>query len=438
MDQSRTILMATDVPFWRAVTGAQQRICSLAGYLGRPPFRLTTFYLGEVTDEDRGQIAAAGWDVVYFESQRPPESFLARMAWYADATRNQLQRLVSRPGSPREPASQAPTPLRISDYRWPWAITQFRELVDRIQPDAILCQYVTMTYLLEALNGRQRKQIRCLLDTHDILHDRGMQFGTAGYLHWLEIDQAEETGLWRRYDAILAIQEEEARLIRAQVPERTVLLTPHAMEYLFDEAAACPPPVAVRPAETDGGQPGAALTIGYIGSANYSNWHAINRFLIEAWPELLELPAPGVRLLIAGKICDWFRIREGKTEGSRLMERVELAGELRQLADFYRQVDLVINPVHFGTGLKIKNVEALAFGRPLVTTPHGVAGMPERSRGVCRVARDWMDFPRQLLPLIRDPAARRQLGETAAEAARSDFSEDQAFAGLRDFLLAGG
>jgi len=35
----------------------------------------------------------------------------------------------------------------------------------------------------------------------------------------------------------------------------------------------------------------------------------------------------------------------------------------------------IINPIRFGAGLKIKNVEALAHGLPLVTTTHGSRGI---------------------------------------------------------------
>lgn len=431
-----TVLMATDVPFWHGKTGAQQRMLSLARFLAQKPFRLVTFYLGELLPEDPETLAASGLEVVFFESQRPPAAFVARMQWYADATRRQLQRLVSRAAAAETEDTRAPQPMRVADYRWPWAIEQFRETVRRIQPAAILCQYVTMSYLLEALGSAERRRIRCILDTHDILHDRGIQFGTAGYMHWLEIDRAEETALWEKFDAVLAIQEEEARLIAGLARGPRVLVTPHAVDYLNPAASAMP--ASVPAADPAGGtiRDGDEVVIGYIGSANYSNWHAINRFLIEAWPELLELRQPQVRLLIAGRICEWFRIRDERPAGNLMMQRVELVGEVPELGDFYRRLDIAVNPVQFGTGLKIKNVEAMAFGVPLVTTPQGVAGMSAGSRAACRVARDLMDMPRQLLPLIQSPDGRRQLGEQAAAVAKSAFSDQQAFGELRAFLLS--
>ncbi len=425
-EQRHTVLMATDVPFWNASTGAEQRMTSLARFLSNLPFRLVTFYVGQVSAEDPKRIAESGLEVIFFESERPPEAFLARMKWYVDATRRQLQRLVGRSeSSGSSTADSSPQPLQISDYRWPWAIEQFREAFQRVRPDTIICQYVTMTYLLEALSLVERRRVRCLVDTHDILHDRGMQFGSAGYLHWLEISRDEEARLWSKFDAVLAIQAEEATLIHEMAPDPEILVTPHGIDYL------------VEASDLNCGRDGNTneIVVGYIGSANYSNWHAINRFLIEAWPDLMELENPKVKLLIAGKICSWFRMQDEKMNGNQLMQGVELAGEVPALEDFYRRIDIAVNPVQFGTGLKIKNVEAMAFGKPLVTTPQGVAGMSQRARAACSVVDNLMDFPAAIQQLIGAPDECRAAGKLAGQLAKSEFSDEAAFAPLRAFLL---
>jgi glycosyltransferase involved in cell wall biosynthesis len=423
----QTVVMATDVPFWRGSTGAEQRMLALGRYLSQPPFRLVTFFVGQLRADDPAEIARSGLEVVFFESERPPEAFLARMAWYAEATARQLRRLVRADAPP--PSSDPPQPLRVADYQWPWAIEQFRSLVRRVHPRAILCQYVTMTYLLGALSAVERRRIRCLLDTHDILHDRSHQFGTAGYRHWLEIDRQEEVELWKKFDAVLAIQPAEAELIARLAPGPEVLVTPHSVDYLAASVTGCDQLKRERQRDE--------LVLGYIGSANYSNWHAINRFLIECWPELSALQAPRIRLLVAGRICDWFRMADERLRGRELMERVELAGEVIALEDFYCRIDVAINPVRFGTGLKIKNIEALAFGCPLVTTPEGAAGMDLSAAGGVVVAGDFQAMTRELAGLARDPERRRQLAESGRRMAAGEYSDRAAFAPLRRFLLGG-
>ena len=58
----------------------------------------------------------------------------------------------------------------------------------------------------------------------------------------------------------------------------------------------------------------------------------------------------------------------------------------------------MVNPVRFGTGLKIKSVEALAMGRPLVTTRAGAAGIEEWAGKAYLLA----DSPDEFVSVIRE------------------------------------
>ena len=418
--QLKHICMATDIPFWAGSTGAEQRMLALVEYLSHPPYELSVFYLGQVTPEELERIERLPCELAFFESERPPESFLKRIRWYADATRNQLEKWLKRTAKPDE-ESQQPSPLKLADYRWPWAIEQFRQHVARVRPKAIICQYVTMAYLLEALSLADRKHILCVLDTHDILHDRGMQFNSAGYLHWLEISEKEETDVWNRFDAVIAIQPQEAERIRSAVNQPQVIVEGHAQRR------------PLRLERREHREQPRQLTVGYIASANYSNWHAINRFLIEVWPDLIDLPGVQVELLIAGKICDWFNLVEGRA-ASLLKSSVRLLGPVERLEDFYAQVDIAINPVQFGTGLKIKNVEALAFGKPLVSTASGAAGMSSRALTGCLVAEDYGQMSNQLREICTSPERLETMTAAAEELAKSEFSPQTIFSELSALL----
>jgi ribosome biogenesis protein Tsr3 len=52
----------------------------------------------------------------------------------------------------------------------------------------------------------------------------------------------------------------------------------------------------------------------------------------------------------------------------------------------------VINPVRFGAGLKIKTVEALANGLPLVTSEEGARGLASLDREAILIARNVDQF----------------------------------------------
>ena len=423
--ENKRILMATDIPYWNAKTGAEQRMLALVKFLRQPPFEITTFYVGAVTPEDHRLILAHGLEVVFFENEKPPAEFISRMKWYLDATKNQIQKWMakSKPVETDEEASrrQPIVPLKLADYRWPWAMDQFRRLCERYRPHYFIAQYVTMGYLLDAIPSRDRPQIHCLLDTHDILHDRGLQFGAAGYLHWLDIERQEEIDVWNKFDTVIAIQDNEAALIRSLAKNPDVLVVGHAPTS----------PGVIRPRANESG----CLRIGYIGSANYSNWHAINRFLIEVWPELLTLEGVEVELVVAGKICQWMEMMEPDRQERMAANRVRLFGEVQSLGDFYEAVDIVVNPVQFGTGLKIKNVEALAYGKPLVTTESGAGGMNDSMQEGCIKVDTLREMANQLVKLCEDRELQHKLSQRALRIANRELSETAVYSELARHLL---
>src|SRR5690606_8198091 len=47
------------------------------------------------------------------------------------------------------------------------------------------------------------------------------------------------------------------------------------------------------------------------------------------------------------------------------------------LGEAYDMADVVVNPRQFGTGLSIKSIEALSYGKPLVASPAGSSGMED-------------------------------------------------------------
>ena len=91
---------------------------------------------------------------------------------------------------------------------------------------------------------------------------------------------------------------------------------------------------------------------------------------------------------------------------------IEIIGRVERLEDFYRSVDLVINPMMFGTGLKIKTVEALSFGHSIISTWAGMSGILEATHPyhACESIEDLL----QAIDLImRQPTALSELRQAS-------------------------
>jgi hypothetical protein len=94
----------------------------------------------------------------------------------------------------------------------------------------------------------------------------------------------------------------------------------------------------------------------------------------------------------------------------------------------------MINPVEFGTGLKIKNAEALRFGKLLITTMNGFDGMPEATRLACKVVEDVDEMGLAINSICNDLSSIRPMQRLALELSQTEFSETQAYSELKRFL----
>ncbi|USL44414.1 glycosyltransferase family 4 protein [Priestia megaterium] len=102
----------------------------------------------------------------------------------------------------------------------------------------------------------------------------------------------------------------------------------------------------------------------FIGSMHQPNIDIVNFIVSE-----LADKCPDVDFIIAGQ-CS--------IECSNVFnQNVTLLGEIdkKQKLELFSEVDIAINPAFFGTGTKIKTLEFLSAGIPLISTEVGVKGM---------------------------------------------------------------
>jgi glycosyltransferase involved in cell wall biosynthesis len=90
-----------------------------------------------------------------------------------------------------------------------------------------------------------------------------------------------------------------------------------------------------------------------------------------------------------------------------------------------------------GAGLKIKTVEALAHGLPLVTTGEGARGLRELDGHALCIADSAEDFAQAIQRLLASSAARRDLGAAAFTYAQTHFTPETCFAEIADWLARG-
>jgi len=223
---------------------------------------------------------------------------------------------------------------------------------------------------------------------------------------WLE---RLERWLWRATDCVLTPSEQEAVIARQLEPAaRVVAVAPFCFRTFG--ATRAPPP-------------GARLL--FVGGFRHSpNVDALAWFVAEILP-LIRARVPAARLLAAGSHVPQ---RLWALSGPAVTIRPDVPPEtLRRL---YHSARVVVAPLRYGAGVKLKVVEALREGVPLVTTGVGAQGLPGLARAAS-VTDDPARFADAACRLLADEAAWRERCAAQIAYARKHFSE----ATLRDGLL---
>jgi len=101
---SKRILIATDIPFWRASTGAQQRIRSLVNCLIKQDLQIRVFFIAsdnaaEIRDEIQGasELDAPNLTVEVNASSDPPKRLGPKLVWPLANTLNTLSPKQAKP-----------------------------------------------------------------------------------------------------------------------------------------------------------------------------------------------------------------------------------------------------------------------------------------------------------------------------------------------------
>jgi GT2 family glycosyltransferase/ubiquinone/menaquinone biosynthesis C-methylase UbiE len=224
--------------------------------------------------------------------------------------------------------------------------------------------------------------------------------------------EADERQIWRSVDIVLYPSDEEASEVRRLEPRVVARsIPPYAL----------PPPLPVRktpPAATGG-------IVFVAGFAHPPNADAAQWFVGEVLPRIRAV-YPGVPLTLAGS-------HPAKPVLALAGDGVTVTGYVtdEQLDQIYATARVAVCPLRFGAGVKLKVVEAMHHGIPLVTTPVGAQGLKGLD-AVCDVTADANDFAAAVVRLLGDNALWLERAEAQSGYVASRFSPDA----MRDALVA--
>lgn len=262
-------------------------------------------------------------------------------------------------------------------------VKYFQQILEANQYDFILISY--MFYAEFISNTAVVKNAITIVDTHDFFTAQlgniyEPEFGNLFRTEMRQLDQ---------FDMIWAISAEEKYVFSQFLPNKKVILIPHGAAI----------------AECNTVWENKAIDVLYVASSNSHNVQSAQWFFSEVYPILDRK----INIHVVGAICDHILDFDSVTKHNKV----------DGLHDLYQKAKLTICPMQSGTGLKVKVVESLSYGIPVVCNERGIDGLLSKIDTGCLVTNCALQFANNITLLVNDA----EFHKTHATAARLFFSK---------------
>jgi glycosyltransferase involved in cell wall biosynthesis len=216
-----------------------------------------------------------------------------------------------------------------------------------------------------------------------------------------QLTRRAELAAWRRATFRAAVTEEDRAAMLRDVPVVPVGLVPDGYDHASGLGG---------DGDGAGTDDGAVLArdraprIVMVGNFGYAPNVDAALWLVRDLLPRIARSVPAVRVLLVGNQPPpevWALARA---------RHVTVTGRVPAVGPFLQAADVVVCPLRFGGGVKVKVLEALAAGRAVVTTPVGAQGLAGASRGALSVHEAADEFAGAVAALLADPQARARLG----------------------------
>ncbi|MGB3653474.1 MAG: glycosyltransferase family 4 protein [Rivularia sp. (in: cyanobacteria)] len=277
--------------------------------------------------------------------------------------------------------------------------------IDRFNPDVVVVNYLYLANILDTLSAD--KNILKVILTHDVFHQRNAQFQKIGVvIHDGNWSLEAETAQLEKAQVLLAIQKEDAELFKQMVPHTQVINTPIS---------------AIPYSHTIKQIPGRCL---FVGSSSQHNFYGLQWFLENVWLEIIQ-KVPNCSLHVCGSVCDVIQ---------ETFPNVRFLGRVNDLKPEYGAAEVCLVPLLAGSGLKIKLVEAMSYGRACVSTSVGIQGLPEIAGKTAIVADSVDDFAAAIHTLLTDSDKRQWMEQQAYEFVTENLSAKSSYQPFVDYI----
>lgn len=299
----------------------------------------------------------------------------------------------------------SPRPRSVLDTFSPQMQQKLSQMLARRPVDGVIASQIDMALYAAPLTGVRKIFEEIELTT---LHE---QFAIETHLlkkwrsrlTWWKLTRYVNE-LLPQFDACTVVSAPEQARLQTIVPGyNSITVVPNGVDTRHHVPGLAPP------------QPD---TLIYSGALTYgANFDAVDYFLRRIFPLILA-QRPSVRLFVTGKLNGVPLDRLPKNEA------VTFTGYLDDIRPKIAASWVNVVPLRLGGGTRLKVLESLALGTPVVATPKGAEGLD------LVPGRDWLpgrtpaEFAAAVLRLLSDPELRTSLSRAGRQAVEQKYGWD--------------
>jgi polysaccharide biosynthesis protein PslH len=294
----------------------------------------------------------------------------------------------------------------------PYAIKKYEsaEMRRLVHERATECDLVVCDFLAPAINVPAQLACASLLFQHNVeamIWKRHYEVQSnplkRAYLHaqWRKMRDFERKTC-REFDTVVAVSREDRDLM--------------GHEYGLDAVFDIPTGVDTEYFKPTGTVQPKPFNLVFTGSMDWLPNEDAMRYFTEQILPVIKKEIPSVTLTVVGR-----NPYPGLLELSARDPSIDVTGRVDDVRPYIEAAAAYIVPLRIGGGTRLKIYEAMAMGKPLVSTTVGAEGLPLRDGDELILADTPEAFAGSVVRVLHDHVFADRLGQRAADRVREEF-----------------
>lgn len=223
-----------------------------------------------------------------------------------------------------------------------------------------------------------------------------------------------ERSVSNHYDRVMFVAKKEGQLYNEMTNSHKSLICPLGVDYLYFSES-----IDVEKEQ---------YTIAFMGALNVShNEYGIVHFIEKIFPSVLEKYPMAKLYIIGGGVTDLVKKYSS--------DNIIITGRVPDVRIAVKKCSVFICPLKFGSGIKTKNLEAMAMGMPVVTTSVGAENIYAEHEKDWLIADEDTDFADQICRLFANSNFSNSLSGNAQSFIKNNFTWESAKKAFESVLI---